>query len=161
MDFKNFFQELKKRKVYQVGIVYAVTTWLLAQVASLATTSFEAPSWVMKMVIIFLLIGFPIALILAWAFELTPDGIVKTDSTKEDNEEGEKTTSRRSKRFTRYWAVSWAYFYLAYCILISEQEGRQARLLPVYLVTTPLNRLLFFLLIATAHRKKTNFLLKR
>ncbi len=62
-----------------MAVAYAITAWLLAQVASLAATTFEAPSWVMKMILIGLIIGFPIALVLAWAYEMTPKGIIKTE----------------------------------------------------------------------------------
>jgi len=53
MEIKKILTELKRRKVYQVAIAYAITAWLLAQIASIATSSFEAPSWVMKIIIIF------------------------------------------------------------------------------------------------------------
>ena len=86
MNFNRFFQELKRRRVYQVAITYGITAWLLAQVASLATTSFEAPVWVMKFIILFLLVGFPIALVVGWVFELTPEGIVKTPSLEEEKQ---------------------------------------------------------------------------
>jgi TolB-like protein len=75
----SFFQELKRRNVFRVGAAYLITAWLLAQVADLALESFGAPEWVMKSILLVLLIGFPLALVLAWAFELTPEGI-KRDS---------------------------------------------------------------------------------
>jgi len=71
----NLFQELKRRNVFRVGVAYVITAWLLAQVADLALESFGAPEWVMKTVLLLLLIGFPLALIFAWAFEKTPEGI--------------------------------------------------------------------------------------
>ncbi|WP_051205570.1 tetratricopeptide repeat protein [Salinimicrobium xinjiangense] len=78
MGFFSFFKELKRRNVYKVGTVYAITAWLIAQVFSIATDAFAAPAWVMKMLIIILIAGFPIALIFAWAFEMTPDGLRRT-----------------------------------------------------------------------------------
>ncbi|MEZ2413663.1 hypothetical protein ACA086_01780 [Muriicola sp. E247] len=80
MDFKKIFKELKRRKVYHVAVTYAITVWLVAQVLDLALDTFEAPSWVMQMALILLFIGFPIALILAWAYELSPQGVVRTDT---------------------------------------------------------------------------------
>ncbi|MDT0553690.1 hypothetical protein [Urechidicola vernalis] len=80
MDLKKFFSELKRRNVYKVAITYAITSWLLAQLASLAASSFGAPDWVIKMIIVLLFIGFPIALILAWAFEMSPQGMIRTAS---------------------------------------------------------------------------------
>ena len=80
MDFKKFFDELKRRNVYKVALTYAITAWLLAQIVALASDAFGAPAWVMRMIIITLVIGFPIALIMAWAFEMSPQGIVRTNS---------------------------------------------------------------------------------
>jgi TolB-like protein/Flp pilus assembly protein TadD len=79
MASRNFFAELKRRNVYKVAIVYAVTAWLLIQAASILLPTFEAPTWVMKVVVLVVVLGFPIAVILAWAFELTPEGIKQTE----------------------------------------------------------------------------------
>ena len=72
----SFFEELKRRNVFRVGLAYVITAWILAQVADLALDNFGAPAWVMKSLLLLLLIGFPLALIFAWAFEKTPEGIV-------------------------------------------------------------------------------------
>jgi TolB-like protein/Tfp pilus assembly protein PilF len=72
-----FFQELKRRNVVRVGVVYLVTAWLLAQVADLMLESFDAPGWVIQAILVVLIIGFPLALVFAWAFELTPEGLKK------------------------------------------------------------------------------------
>jgi len=69
MDLKKFFSELKRRNVYKVALTYTITSWLLAQIIALAADTFGAPGWVTKIVFVVLAIGFPIALILAWAFE--------------------------------------------------------------------------------------------
>ena len=71
---KNFFAELKRRNVYKVAIAYGVVAWLLMQVASQIFPFFEIPNWAVRLVVLLLIIGFPVALILAWAFELTPEG---------------------------------------------------------------------------------------
>jgi len=76
---KNFFAELKRRKVYKVAIAYGVVAWLLMQVASQIFPFFEIPNWGVRLVVLLLVIGFPVALILAWAFELTPEGIKRTE----------------------------------------------------------------------------------
>ena len=94
MDPKKFFSELKRRNVYRVAISYAITAWLLAQVALLITSSFEAPLWVMKVIIISLIIGFPIAVILGWIYDMTPEGIVKTKP--KENEKNLKPRSQKS-----------------------------------------------------------------
>src|SRR5439155_14133033 len=79
MNLPNFFAELKRRNVYKVAIAYAVVAWLLMQIASQIFPFFEIPNWAVRLVVLLLVIGFPIALILAWAFELTPKGIKRTE----------------------------------------------------------------------------------
>ena len=78
MSEPNFFAELKRRNVYKVAVAYAVVAWLLMQVASQILPFFEIPNWVVRLVILLLIIGFPIALIIAWVFETTPEGIKRT-----------------------------------------------------------------------------------
>ncbi len=79
MNPKNFFGELRRRNVYKVAIAYSVVAWLLMQVASQIFPFFEIPNWAVRLVVLLLVIGFPIALILAWAFELTPEGIKRME----------------------------------------------------------------------------------
>src|SRR5260370_32969908 len=79
MNPKNFFAELKRRNVYKVAIAYGVVAWLLMQVASQIFPFFEIPNWAVRLVVLLLIIGFPVAMILAWAFELTPEGIKRTE----------------------------------------------------------------------------------
>jgi len=78
MNTKQFFTELKRRNVYKVAIAYGVVAWLLMQVASQIFPFFEIPNWAVRLVVLLLVIGFPVAMILAWAFELTPEGIKRT-----------------------------------------------------------------------------------
>lgn len=80
MNLKNFFAELKRRNVYKVAVAYAVVAWLLIQAGSILFPTFEAPAWIMKVFVAVLLCGFPVALILAWAFELTPQGIKRDEA---------------------------------------------------------------------------------
>jgi len=80
MNAKNIFTELKRRNVYKVAIAYAIVAWLLMQIATQVFPFLEIPNWAIRLVIILLVIGFPVALILAWAFELTPQGVKLTDS---------------------------------------------------------------------------------
>ena len=79
MNPRNFFAELKRRNVYKVAVAYAVVAWLLLQGASIILPSFEAPAWTMKVLIVALMLGLPVAIILAWAFEITSEGIVRAD----------------------------------------------------------------------------------
>src|SRR5215831_5526854 len=79
MSSRNFFAELKRRNVYKVAVAYAVVGWLLVQVATQVFPFLEIPNWVVRLVIAMVAIGFPIALIIAWAFELTPEGLKRTE----------------------------------------------------------------------------------
>src|SRR5438270_5930892 len=74
----SFFAELKRRNVYKVAVAYAVVGWLLAQIATQIFPFLEIPNWVVQLVIVLIAIGFPIALVIAWAFEATPEGIKRT-----------------------------------------------------------------------------------
>ncbi len=72
----SFYAELKRRNVVRVGLAYVVIGWLLAQVAELAFDVISAPDWVLKSILVVLLLGLPLALFFAWAFELTPEGLM-------------------------------------------------------------------------------------
>ncbi|MGI9261929.1 MAG: hypothetical protein ACR2QR_07825, partial [Woeseiaceae bacterium] len=75
----SFFDELKRRKVFRVVIGYIVGAWVFVQVADLVADNFNAPDWVMQMIITLLVVGLPIALVLSWLFDLTPAGIVRAE----------------------------------------------------------------------------------
>lgn len=79
MHTKGFWQELKRRHVYRVAVVYAVVGWLLIQIATQVFPIFHMPDWTAQLVVLLILVGFPIALVLAWAFDVTPAGIQRTD----------------------------------------------------------------------------------
>src|SRR5437773_11726111 len=79
MDPATLLTELKRRKVYRVAVAYAIVAWLLIQAASILFPTFEAPPWVMKVFVTAVILGFPVALILAWAFELTPEGLRRSE----------------------------------------------------------------------------------
>src|SRR5437588_4170198 len=80
MNGRNFIAELKRRNVYKVAIAYAVVSWLLVQVATQVFPFLEIPNWIVRLVIALVVIGFPIALVIAWAFEATPEGIKRTET---------------------------------------------------------------------------------
>src|ERR1700692_2389594 len=75
----SFFSELKRRNVYKVAVAYAVVGWLLVQVATQVFPFFEIPNWAVRLVVLAIVIGFPVALVIAWAFELTPEGLKRTE----------------------------------------------------------------------------------
>ena len=79
MNERNFFSELKRRNVYKVAVAYAVVGWLIAQIATQIFPFLEIPNWIVRLVIVLIAIGFPIALVIAWAFEATPEGIKRTE----------------------------------------------------------------------------------
>jgi hypothetical protein len=94
VNAKNFFAELKRRHVYKVAIAYAVVAWLLMQIASQIFPFFEIPNWAVRFVVLLLILGFPVALILAWAFELTPEGIKRVEDVA-PNESITRRTGRK------------------------------------------------------------------
>jgi TolB-like protein/Flp pilus assembly protein TadD len=77
MALRNFFAELKRRNVYKVAVAYAVASWLLIQIATQVFPFFEIPNWAVRLVVLILIAGFPVALVFSWAFEITPEGIVR------------------------------------------------------------------------------------
>ena len=79
MKLGSFFAELKRRNVYKVAVAYAVVGWLLIQVATQVFPFFEIPNWGVRLAVLLIVVGFPIALVIAWAFELTPGGIKRTE----------------------------------------------------------------------------------
>lgn len=86
MASNNFFSELRRRNVYKVAVAYAVVGWLLVQVATQVFPFLEIPNWVVRLVIVAVAIGFPIALVIAWAFELTPEGLKRTEDVDVSDE---------------------------------------------------------------------------
>jgi adenylate cyclase len=103
-DKPSFFAELKRRNVYKVAVAYAVAVWLLIQAASIFLPAFDAPPWVMKIFIIVIIFGFPVALIFSWAFEITPEGI-KLESEIEPNQSIARRTGRKIVAVTIALAV--------------------------------------------------------
>src|SRR5262247_535187 len=97
MKSETFFSELKRRNVYKVAVAYAVVAWLLIQIATQVFPFFEIPNWAVRLVVLAMIAGFPIALIIAWAFELTPEGIKRT-------EDADVAASARQPR-KRAWIV--------------------------------------------------------
>jgi TolB-like protein/Tfp pilus assembly protein PilF len=104
MNLKGFFAELRRRNVYKVAVAYAVVAWLLIQAASIFFPAFDAPPWVMKIFIIVIILGFPVALIFSWAFEITPEGI-KLESEIEPNKSITRRTGRKIVAVTIALAV--------------------------------------------------------
>jgi uncharacterized membrane protein YidH (DUF202 family) len=79
MKVKNFFAELKRRHVYNVAVAYAVVAWLLIQVVTQVFPFFSAPNWIVRLIVLLIIVGFPIAVVCSWAFELTQEGIKREE----------------------------------------------------------------------------------
>jgi TolB-like protein len=93
----SFFEELKRRNVVRVGVAYVVIGWVTAQIAEFAFENFGAPDWVLKTIVVILLLGLPIALFFAWAFEMTPDGVKR----EKDVDRSESITSMTGRKLDR------------------------------------------------------------
>ncbi|MGH7939353.1 MAG: hypothetical protein ACRD5Z_22045, partial [Bryobacteraceae bacterium] len=104
MNRGNFFAELKRRNVHKVAVAYVVPAWLLIQVATQVFPFFEIPNWAVRLVVLVLILGFPIALVLAWAFEITPEGIKREEDVK-PNESITPRTGRKLVGITIALAV--------------------------------------------------------
>ncbi len=93
----SFFEELKRRNVFRVGIAYAISAWVLLQVVDLVLENITAPGWIMQVFMLALAIGFPVALIFAWAFEMTPEGIKK----ERDVDRSQSVTPKTGRKLDR------------------------------------------------------------
>ena len=96
MNLGNFFAELRRRHVYRIAVAYVVVAWVLIQVVTQVFPFFEVPNWAVRLVIVLLVLGFPVALSLSWAFELTPEGIKRT----EDVGPNDSSLRRRGRMLT-------------------------------------------------------------
>src|SRR6202051_3008793 len=84
MNPRHFVSELRRRNVYKVAVAYAVVSGLLIQIATQVFPFFEIPNWAVRLVVLLLILGFPVALILSWAFEITPEGIKRESEVAPD-----------------------------------------------------------------------------
>jgi len=79
MNPNNFFAELKRRNVYKVAVAYIVGGWALSQGIAQVFPVFDVPNWAIRLIVLLIIVGFPVAVALAWAFEITPEGIKRTE----------------------------------------------------------------------------------
>jgi TolB-like protein/Tfp pilus assembly protein PilF len=134
VSLRSFVGELKRRNVYKVAIAYAVIAWLLMQIATQVFPFLEIPNWAIRLVIMLLALGFPIALIIAWAFELTPEGLKRTEAV---DRETEKTSRNKAWIYVVIVAaaLSLALFFVGRytapkASVISESPGKSIAVLP-------------------------------
>ena len=93
----SFLEELQRRNVVRVAIAYAIVGWLLIEVAATMLPIFEAPEWILRVFSFLVILGFPVALVLAWAFEMTPEGV--RSQTSVDRSRGSRPSSGRKLDF--------------------------------------------------------------
>ena len=97
MNLKKYIAELKRRNVFKSGITYLIVAWLIAQIASIVLPAFEAPPYYMKILLFILSIGFPFNLVFSWIYDITPEGIKKTDRIEQESEKSVLKNSRLNK----------------------------------------------------------------
>jgi TolB-like protein len=105
----SFFEELKRRNVFRVGMAYVISAWVLLQFADLVLENIEAPAWIMKVFMLTLAMGFPLAVFFAWAFEMTPEGIKKEKDVDRSKSISSKTGRKldRSIIIVLVFALAW------------------------------------------------------
>ena len=135
MKTDNFFAELKRRNVYKVAVAYAVVGWLLVQVATQVFPFFEIPAWVVRLVVLLLIIGFPIALVLSWAFELTPEGIRREGEI----DRSQPITRRTGRKLTALIVIvaALAAGLMIFRLLHSQQASEQPKQTPLMAAIDP------------------------
>src|SRR5215471_17993425 len=117
-DKLSFLSELKRRNVYKVAAAYIVVSWLLIQAASILFPTFDAPLWAMKVLVALLVLCFPVALVLSWAFEITPEGI-KLESEIDPKKSIARKTGRKIVGLTIAVAI------VAAGLLVFQMVGRE------------------------------------
>jgi TolB-like protein/Flp pilus assembly protein TadD len=115
MNRGNFFSELKRRNVYKVAVAYAVVGWLVIQIASTILPTFHAPEWVVQTLVVLVALGFPVALVIAWAFEMTPEGIKRTEDV---------VVAKRPKKHTWLYVVGLGAVLSIGLFLLGRYTGR-------------------------------------
>ncbi|MGI9264801.1 MAG: tetratricopeptide repeat protein, partial [Gammaproteobacteria bacterium] len=119
------FEELRRRNVVRVAVAYVIVGWVFVQIAQLLFEAFDAPSWVIKVIVALAALGFPCVLLFAWAFELTPEGLKKTREVDAD----ESITGRTGQKLN-YVIIAALVVALGYSIWgrdIGQQEAPAAQ----------------------------------
>jgi len=120
----SFFDELKRRNVFRVGIAYAVVAWLTMQIADVVINNIEAPGWVFQVIMLVLGIGFPVVMIFAWAFEMTPEGIRKEKDVDRTQSVTHQTGRKLDRMIIGIMAVVIAFLVLDRFVL-TDGDGRK------------------------------------
>jgi adenylate cyclase len=106
VDSRKFFAELKRRKVYSVAIAYVVAGWALAQGVAQVFPVFDIPNWVVRVIVLLIVLGFPVALVLSWFFDLTRYGIVRTPNLDRDQVEIARPTAESNRADTNERSIA-------------------------------------------------------
>ena len=106
----SLFEELKRRNVVRVGIAYAVAAWIILQVTDVVGEILELPQWGGKLVLLVVLAGFPLSLILAWAFELTPEGVKREKDVDRNRSIAGRTGKRLDRAIIALLVIALGYF---------------------------------------------------
>ncbi len=128
----SLFDELKRRNVIRVGAMYAVIAWLILQIADVVLGNIVAPDWVFRAVLLLVILGFPLALLFAWAFELTPQGLKREKDVERSESATQQTARALDRTIIAVLAVALVYFaydkYSSYRVSAEElaAAGRQA-----------------------------------
>jgi len=140
----SFFSELKRRHVYRVAVLYIIVAWLVLQVADVLMSFLPLPEWTANLIFLLLILGFPVAMVFAWAFELTPDGLKldKPSATEQQTNASGGTASRKKLDFMIFaaMAVALAYFAFTHDWQGSEETGAAGELRSI--VVLPLENLM-------------------
>src|SRR3954454_6361112 len=121
MELGNFFRELRRRNIFRVAAAYAIVGWLIIQVATSTFPILEIPRWCVRLVVVLVLLGFPVAMLLAWAYELTPEGIRRTEDVAPTEAARRPVTQRLN--FTIIAVLTCAVAYLIFQRLNSSQSS--------------------------------------
>ncbi len=132
--------ELKRRNVFRVGVAYAIVAWLLIEVASVVLPTFKAPEWVLQVCTFLVIFGFPLALILAWAFELTPEGIKREETVDRAESIRHQTGRKLDFAIIGLLAIAVAYFAVDKFVLETEPDQASVALLLRYSVGYALSK---------------------
>ncbi len=117
----HLFEELKRRNVIRVAIAYAIVGWLLVEVASVVLPTLLLPDWTLRILVFFVILGFPLALIFAWAFELTPEGLKREQEV--DRSESITHITGRKLDFIIMAVMALALVYFAYDEFVLDPIG--------------------------------------
>jgi adenylate cyclase len=119
----SLFNELKRRNVFRVGIAYLMGAWLLAQIAELLLDTFNSPDWTMQFFVVVLIIGFPLALFFAWAFELTPEGLKREHEVDRSQSITQQTSRKLDFMIIGVLLVALGYFAYDKLVLTAERDA--------------------------------------